>query len=69
MIGKVSLMMLVAVGMRCQNKRSPWCLPRKALHLENKSFAYTPKSAGSALMIGKIALMMPRKERVLALIT
>jgi len=32
--------------------------PRKALHLENKSSAYTPKSAGSALMIGKIALIM-----------
>ena len=32
--------------------------PRTALHLENKSSAYTPKSAGSALMIGKIALMM-----------
>ena len=31
---------------------------RKALHLENKSSAYTPKSAGSALMIGKIVLMM-----------
>ena len=24
--------------------------PRKALHLENKSSGYTPKSAGSALM-------------------
>ena len=32
--------------------------PRKALHLENKSSAYTPKSSDSALMIGKIALMM-----------
>ena len=31
---------------------------RKALHLENKSSAYTPKSAGSALMTGKITLMM-----------
>jgi len=32
--------------------------PRKAPHLENKSPAYTPKSAGSAQVIGKIASMM-----------
>jgi len=32
--------------------------PRKALHLESKSTAYTPKSAGSALVIGKIVLTM-----------
>jgi len=27
MIGKIALMMLVAVGMSCQNKLSQWCLP------------------------------------------
>ena len=32
--------------------------PRKVLHLKNKSSAYTPKGAGSALVIGKIALIM-----------
>ena len=32
--------------------------PRKALHLKSKSTAYTPKSAGSALVIGKIVLTM-----------
>ena len=32
--------------------------PRKALHLESKSTAYTPKSAGSALVVGKIVLTM-----------
>jgi len=32
--------------------------PRKALHLESKSTVYTPKSAGSALVIGKIVLTM-----------
>jgi len=32
--------------------------PRKALHLESKSTAYTPKSAGSAKVIGKIVLTM-----------
>ena len=32
--------------------------PRKALHLESKSSVYTPKGAGSALVIGKIALIM-----------
>ena len=31
--------------------------PRKALHLENKSSSYTPKSAGSALVIGKSSLV------------
>ena len=30
--------------------------PRKALHLESKSSAYTPKSEGSALVIGMIYL-------------
>ena len=33
--------------------------PRKALHLESKSTAYTPKRAGSALVIGKNVLIMP----------
>ena len=33
--------------------------PRKALHLESNSAAYTLKSAGSALVIGKIVLIMP----------
>jgi len=27
MIGKIALMMLVAVGMRCQDELSPLCLP------------------------------------------
>jgi uncharacterized membrane protein SirB2 len=31
MIGKIALMMLVAVGMRCQNKLSPWCIERLAV--------------------------------------
>jgi hypothetical protein len=38
--------------------------PRKVLHLENKSSAYTPKGAGSVLVIGSagVAELQIRSE-------